>query len=354
MSYNNPPHRHIQLPDFRKADPIRRMHYALKIEHVPPLPYIKFEREVKLPPPKADPKSLQISRTLKESAIDVAANELVVADDDLLEYKGRKVLVYKPNQWSRYTNFNACTSGYRFHLTYCTALKEMRQKGRYEQYRATQRIDGRAPAYLADDPSVRKLVHMELCSRCRQKLKELGRYKEPFSYKAFFEQFSAAELDAVPVREAAREVRSYTPDHAEVSKTYREAAGWCCQQCQVDLNTHRELLHLHHVNGEPDDNSHNNLRVLCVDCHAQQPGHEHMKATHATRIAQIKVLRGGGRMPPHAEAAPPPRPQAQQQEPASSGGYRSQRRRGRPQCRADDCLAYPIPGEWHCRLHGAG
>ena len=132
---------------------------------------------------------------------------------------------------------------------------------------------------------------MELCSRCKSKLRALGRYQEPFSYAAYFEQFSTDELDAVPMRQAVREVQSYTPDHAERSKAYREAANWCCQQCKVDLSTHRKLLHLHHVNGQPDDHSHNTLRVLCVDCHAQQPGHGHMKKTHAKQIRQVKALR---------------------------------------------------------------
>ena len=52
----------MTLPDFRLSDPIRRMHFAMQIERVPPLPFIKFERVVERQVPQANPKQLQISR----------------------------------------------------------------------------------------------------------------------------------------------------------------------------------------------------------------------------------------------------------------------------------------------------
>ena len=71
----------------------------------------------------------------------------------------------------------------------------------------------------------------------------------------------------------------YTPDWAIISRKRREECNWTCQSCKIQLDDHqyRRFLHVHHINGQKHDNSQGNLRVLCIHCHAEQKGHEHMK-----------------------------------------------------------------------------
>ena len=47
------------------------------------------------------------------------------------------------------------------------------------------------------------------------------------------------------------------------------------------------------MDGDPSNNSHENLRVLCVDCHSKQPYHTHLLRgpEKQVQIAKIKVLR---------------------------------------------------------------
>jgi hypothetical protein len=35
---------------------------------------------------------------------------------------------------------------------------------------------------------------------------------------------------------------------------------------------------VHHINGLKSDDSPENLRVLCIGCHAEQPSHGHMRS----------------------------------------------------------------------------
>ena len=45
------------------------------------------------------------------------------------------------------------------------------------------------------------------------------------------------------------------------------------------LSDNKKLLHVHHINGNKSDNSRDNLRVLCADCHKKQPHHGHLSIT---------------------------------------------------------------------------
>ena len=38
----------------------------------------------------------------------------------------------------------------------------------------------------------------------------------------------------------------------------------------------RDLLHVHHRDGNRGNNQRNNLQILCIDCHSRQPGHSRL------------------------------------------------------------------------------
>ncbi len=60
-----------------------------------------------------------------------------------------------------------------------------------------------------------------------------------------------------------------------LSDQCREKAGWKCEQCGIDLNDNRDLLHAHHVKGTRY-NTLKDLMALCIGCHAeQQPCERH-------------------------------------------------------------------------------
>ncbi len=81
-------------------------------------------------------------------------------------------------------------------------------------------------------------------------------------------------------RHAENDDAQYTEDWALVSGRTKAERDFRCEQCGVRLGDHKQLLHVHHVNGHKSDNSPSNLRVLCADCHRKQASHEHMFVSH--------------------------------------------------------------------------
>ena len=57
-------------------------------------------------------------------------------------------------------------------------------------------------------------------------------------------------------------------------------ANYRCTQCSIDLSAPelRRFLHVHHKDVVKFDNRLAQLAVLCIGCHAGQPGHELMRA----------------------------------------------------------------------------
>jgi hypothetical protein len=68
----------------------------------------------------------------------------------------------------------------------------------------------------------------------------------------------------------------YTDDWPILSRLIRADLGWQCKRCWVILSDRHDLLHLHHKNQDKLDNRQDNLIPLCVLCHAEEPGHEHL------------------------------------------------------------------------------
>lgn len=63
-------------------------------------------------------------------------------------------------------------------------------------------------------------------------------------------------------------------DWAEASKWCKNRSDYICQECNVDLNCEKRLLHVHHVDENPGNNTLENLIPLCLECHSKK--HEHM------------------------------------------------------------------------------
>lgn len=73
----------------------------------------------------------------------------------------------------------------------------------------------------------------------------------------------------------------YTKDWATVSRQHKERNRWTCQDCGVCLESERNLLHVHHRDRNPQNNSFYNLEALCVICHSERPGAGHRRLAGA-------------------------------------------------------------------------
>lgn len=71
----------------------------------------------------------------------------------------------------------------------------------------------------------------------------------------------------------------YVLDWKVISDRSRAAKDYTCEGCKVRLHDRLKLLHVHHIDRDKVDNSPQNLRVLCVICHSNCEGHEHLSDT---------------------------------------------------------------------------
>ncbi len=217
--------------------------------------------------------------------------------------QGRHVLLYIPDQGSNIIsviNGNK-DAGKKFHIAYCSTLENMRERGRFERYIATTRVDGKFHVHGVDQNRQhyeKKDAELYVCQICLKMLNyrqarvenSARRLRENFDLKDFFETYSSVFPNRPSRSTVDPNSANYTTDWKEISQKHRESANWHCSDCGVNLKDQRNLLHVHHKDGVKSNNRSDNLVVLCAACHRDQPLHEHMNSS-AEQMRKINQLR---------------------------------------------------------------
>lgn len=232
--------------------------------------------------------------------------EIVIDDIDpsngVLSYQGRQVVLFIPDQGPKIDEALADPmQGRRYHVAECKTLNEMRRKNRFGRYNATNNLEGLFHIFGVSQLSGQSRegdAALKVCMNCLDFLNYRGyktdktnkkRIHAAFDIPTFLTHYSTL-FKSMPPSNYGVKKGGYADDWDDISAKYRQSVNYTCEQCQVDLKTHKNLLHTHHINGNKRDNEKHNLKALCIDCHRKQPMHDYMRLKHSDMLL-ISALR---------------------------------------------------------------
>ncbi len=271
----------IRLPDYRTHGGLNEIRSKMRADLIEAsetqVSYMRISR-----------KDLE---ALKSVGLEINLDEVETLSDHTFSFQGERVLLYIMQPSQRGLESAKLP---KFHVANCSVWDRMKAHGRKDRYVASRRIDGMFVLDIARaDGNVTREEHaLEVCKNCLDKITWEGfsfdgmqrsarnRIFRDFSLTAFFEKKKETLLREKP-RWTPETIPSanYTDDFDAISSAARKAANWKCLKCKRSFTKafERRFLHTHHIDGVKGNNAPNNLSVLCLGCHADEPDHHHMR-----------------------------------------------------------------------------
>lgn len=226
-----------------------------------------------------------------EDVIEIENLESVEKSKGPLSIAGQMVVLYIKDHGTNVINVlnGDIWGGRRVHLAYCKTLRSMDSQGRFERYhlsrnpKRTYLISGQ-PNYWSNHTTEGE-AELAICKDClnfldydgyrRVRRSDRDERTINFDYDRFFSIYSSM-FKKMP-RNAENDPAGYVENWKQISIETRIGKNFTCEECGFQADPSKSsYIHVHHINGDKQDNSSSNLRVLCIDCHRMQPGHGHM------------------------------------------------------------------------------
>ena len=223
----------------------------------------------------------------------------------LFSYEGRQVVLYIPNHTNREIEKALTTKSVRkkFHVTFCRHLEDMKRKKQFEKYKATNNLSGLFNIFgksKIDRTLKDGNVELDVCMYCLQKLNYKGSsdrnicrtVRDTFDIPEFFSTYSSffpylpSGIGGDPSK------ADYSPDWKRKSAEYRASKNYTCENCHVNLNSHKSLLHTHHIDTIPGHDQYDNLQALCIDCHRKEHSHMHVSYNDMQTVTRLRREQG--------------------------------------------------------------
>ena len=169
----------------------------------------------------------------------------------------------------------------------------MKSQNKFDRYVVATRTDGKFIVNFLMGGRIhgkgeRVERRLYVCKNCLNKLnyRKYRNYRpskkeeirEFFDLNKFFEMYGSQITRKPTSTDITAPVNEYSSDWDQISRHYKEKVGWRCKECGIDLGERKEFLEVHHTNRSKYDNSEENLRALCISCHAEQFQHQHIKS----------------------------------------------------------------------------
>ncbi|ACS83825.1 HNH endonuclease [Musicola paradisiaca] len=272
-----------ELPDFLKVKKLNELRHSMQAEIIPPISDIKI-------------KTLDIDELLATTGIDTSIEDIKVNQDNTFDYNNKKVILHirDVNTYGKEITLP------KYHLANCRTLQGMWRRNRSGRYVVATRSDGLFIIKHLDASGTEwetKETRLNVCKSCLETLNWKGysskSYQErmtifnQFSLKEFFEKYPNSKTTyRAEHTDISAPTNTYSNDFNTISKQYRESIHWHCEQCGINLKEKNlnKYLHVHHRDGQKNNNQRSNLQALCIECHSKQDNHGHMNSHHDLAI----------------------------------------------------------------------
>jgi hypothetical protein len=286
----------MKLPNFYLFEPLNKLKEQMGLSR-------ETVGDLTVTVPHARLTEAELEKLASQDGLDISIEDLVILSDGTLGYKNSRVLLYIRD----IAVFDGREKEPRYHLSNCATLQGMRERNRFNsRYVVSTNVDGKFKLNLIDGRITRsKVVQLAVCQNClgllhfngfRMEWRRAKRQStvQTFKLEEFFSQYPRSLHSSMPKYNSDdAPVNNYPPDFDEISERTKTARNWKCEECVLDLSakSHRKFLHTHHIDGGKSNNSAENLKVLCIGCHAAMPAHQHMK--RLPEYNEFQRLRGG-------------------------------------------------------------
>ncbi|SFV70445.1 hypothetical protein MNB_SV-13-2000 [hydrothermal vent metagenome] len=220
-------------------------------------------------------------KIFKTEAIDASIDNVVIAKPNLnLLYTTEnggvvRTIAWKASKRSEYYQGEKRAS--TFHLYRCEALKQMEEDNQIGTYRLTGDPRGYYAVTFGDINQTKK-VESRICRRCESMYEQQERKKFTMrNLKDYLEKEQDGYESPITIEEhKARQQVTYSENWSEIAKKYKSNINYRCEECQLHLLDDKRYLEAHHIDKDIGNNSRSNIRLLCISCHSQEAGHQHL------------------------------------------------------------------------------
>ena len=213
--------------------------------------------------------------------VEIGFERLSIVSDKTFSLNGKKVLVYIRDQTLQHHG------RYKFHVANCSTIIDFQYSGRSIKYVASIRKDGVFKVNLVSNGKIiepDRQEELKVCKNCLASLNYKGYSHtsnrnaavDDFSIDEFFQLYTHQNISTPKYTNVTSRPNEYPPDWTRISESYRQRRNWICENCGHNLRHDKQGIEVHHINGHKAYNRDEDLRALCVRCHANEPGHGHM------------------------------------------------------------------------------